>query len=132
MCDNLKAVVKLTARRATNSVLRRRDYNGMSNLNFVEIAEEMKRLCPTMYKVLSATLGLHDDEKTEKNGNMVLALIYSLIMFRHFKELSLIQRVNTILLIDSGANLKVQHSFLRIWIIDNLHIVHQYTVVTFK
>ncbi len=115
MCDNLKAEVKLTARRATNSVLRRRDYNGMSNLNFVEIAEEMKRLCPTMYKVLSATLGLLDDEKTEKNGNMVLALIYSLIMFRHFKELSLIQRVNTILLIDSGANLKVQHSFFYVF-----------------
>ena len=83
----------------------------MSNLNFAEIAEEVKRLCPTMYKVLSTMLGLDDDEIPEKNGNMVLALIYSLMMFRHFKELSLIQRVNTIILIHSGANLKVQPGY---------------------
>ena len=113
ICAELQKEINIAARRETNSLLRRRDYDRMSTLNFVEVVEEVKRLCPTMYKVLSATLGFDSDDfgSIEKNGNMVLALIYGLIMFRHFKELSLIQRVNTILLIDAGANLKVSSYF---------------------
>lgn len=76
----------------------------MSNLKFAEIVEEMRRLCPTMYKILAATLDVEEDQE---HGNVILALIYGLIMFRHFKQLSLIQRVNTVLLIDAGSNLQV-------------------------
>ena len=87
ICAELQKEINVAARRETNSLLRKRGYNGMSTLNFVEVVEEVKHLCPTMYKILSTTLGFdsYGLGTIEKNNNMVLALIYGPIMFRHFK-----------------------------------------------
>jgi hypothetical protein len=41
----------------------------MSNLKFAEIVEEMRRLCPTMYKILAATLDVEEDQE---HGNVIL------------------------------------------------------------
>ena len=81
------------ARRSTQSLLRQRYYNALSSLDFVEIVEEMKLLCPTTFNILAAMIQFtyNEDKKTAP-----LALIYSIIMFKRCHEMSRVQRVNSI------------------------------------
>ena len=88
----------------TKSVLRERGFPGMSTLNFEEIVKEVEIQCPTVFKLLSQMIQLshNSDKKTAP-----LALIYGIIMFRRCKELSHVQRVNTVFLNDGGASQEV-------------------------
>ena len=88
----------------TKSVLRERGFPGLSTLNFQEIAKEVETQCPTVFKLLSQMIQLsHNSHKK----TAPLALIYGIIMFRRCKELSRVQRVNTVLLNDGGASQEV-------------------------
>lgn len=69
ICTELQEEIKVVARGDTNSILRRNGFYGMSNLKFAEIVEEMRRLCPTMYKILAATLDVEEDQE---HGNVIL------------------------------------------------------------
>ena len=88
----------------TESVLRDRGFPGMSTLNFEDIVKEVELQCPTVFKLLAQMiqLSLNYDKKTAP-----LALIYGIIMFRRCKEMSRVQRVNTVLLNDGGASQEV-------------------------
>ena len=92
------------ARRLTESVLRDRGFPGRSTLNFEDIVKKVEMQCPTLFKLLSQIIQLSQnyDKKTAP-----LALIYGIIMFRRCKEMSRIQRVNTVLLNDGGASQEV-------------------------
>ena len=72
------------ARRETSSVLRLRSYIGMSTLNFAEIIEEMKTLCPTVFALLSQMI-LLDHNPGQRTAP--LALLYGIIMFHRCKEI---------------------------------------------
>lgn len=92
------------ARRVTKSVLRERGFTGMSTLNFEEVVKEIQSQCPKVYKILSQISMLCIDPDKKKAP---LAVIYGIIMFKRCKELSLVQRVNTVLLNDGGASQEV-------------------------
>ena len=92
------------ARRVTKSVLGERGFTGMSTLNFEEVVKKVRSQCPTVYKILSQMVQLCIDPDKKKAP---LALIYGMIMFKRCKELSLVQRVNTVLLNDGGASQEV-------------------------
>ena len=66
----------------------------------------MKRLCPTLYELVFSMLEM--DINSEKKIP-TMALIYSLTMFKRFHEMSLLQRLNTLLLIDGDANQEVNN-----------------------
>lgn len=53
------------ARRSTQSLLRQRNYNSLSSLDFVEIVEEMKLLCPTTFNILPAMIRFSLQRKQE-------------------------------------------------------------------
>ena len=91
------------ARRVTESVLRDRGFPSMSALN-EDIVKEVEMQCPTVFKLLSQMIQLSQnyDRKTAS-----LALIYGIIMFGRYKEMSRVQRVNTVLLNDGGASQEV-------------------------
>ena len=75
----------------------------MISLNFEDIVKEVEMQCPTVFKLLSRMIQLsHNYDKTAP-----LALIYGVIMFKRCKEMSRVQRVNTVLLNDSGASQEV-------------------------
>ena len=105
---NIQAELKHVAQRNTNSVLRKRGFDGLANVNFGEILEEMKCLCPTVYKILSVMMEMNYNAEKKIP---TLSLVYGLIMFRRFQELSMLQRVNTLLLIDGCANQEVNYKF---------------------
>ena len=97
----------------TKLVIRDRGYPGMSSLNSEEIIKEVEMQCPTVFKLLSQMIQLsHNyDKKTAP-----LALVYGIIMFKRCKELSRVQRVNTVLLNDGGASQRcVYRELLNYW-----------------
>lgn len=93
------------ARRETKSVLRDRGYPGLSNFTFEEILAEMRSHCPTVFTILSKMIQL--DLNRDKN-NAPLALIYGIVMFKRFHELSRVQRLNTVLLYSGNASKEVR------------------------
>ena len=92
------------ARRDTNSMLQNRSFDMLSNFSYEQIAEELKTMCPVTYNLLA---GMLDLENYSEKKIAALSLIYGVIMFKRCKELSFIQRINTIILSDSGANTEV-------------------------
>lgn len=94
------------ARRETKSVLRERGYPGLSNFTFAEILAEMRSLCPTVFTILSTMIQF--DLKQDRN-TAPLALIYAVIMFKRFHELSRVQRLNTVLLYSGNASKEVRN-----------------------
>ena len=102
----IKNELQEVARRETNSVLRQKDFESMSNLQFEDIINEMNRLCPFTYHALSVMI---DEHYNREKKIAPLALIYSIIMFRRCHELSRLQRVNTMLLTECGAGTEVNN-----------------------
>ena len=90
--------------RETKSVLQDRGFPGLATFTFEEILSEMQSLCPNVFKILSLMFQL--DLNVEKN-TPPLALVYGMVMFRRFHELSHIQRLNTVLLSDGNASKEV-------------------------
>ena len=76
----------------------------MSTLHFSEIMKEIQTLCLTVFAILSQMILL--DQNPGKR-TAPLALIYGLIVFQRCHEMSLIQRVNTVLLTEGDASQEV-------------------------
>lgn len=99
--------LEVVARRSTTSLLMQKNYTGLCSLNLDDLVQEMRHLCPTVYDILSTMLDM-DNNKEKKIPT--LCLVYGLIMFRRFHELSLFQRINTLLLIEGNANQQVNNT----------------------
>lgn len=93
------------ARRSEPSVLRKRSYDGLSERTWMnEILTEMSTRCPAVFSLLSTLL----DYPTNPYKKLPpLCLIYTIMMFMRCHELSRIQRINSILLIDGQADINV-------------------------
>ena len=70
----------------------------MSTLNFSEIMKEIQTLCPMVFAILSQMIQNPGKRKAP------LALLYGLIVFQRCHEMSLIKRVNTVLLTEGDAS----------------------------
>ena len=85
-------------------MLRDKGFDGLASCSFADIDHEIKTSCPLFYQFLSAMLEYkHDSDKKQE----AFALIYAIIMFRRCHELSKLQRINTVLLIEGGATQQV-------------------------
>ena len=102
------------ARRSEPSVLTQRTYDGMSAANWMsEVIAELSTRCPTVYQILARLL---ESSYRPERKNPAMCLIYGVIMFLRFHELSRIQRINTVLLIQGQASVNVS-------IVDYMHII---------
>ena len=103
LCQADKELANAT-RRETRSVLRARAYDdAMNTLSFTEIIKEIQTLCPTVFIFFFHMIFLSSSPEDE---TVQLALIYGIIMFNRCKEMSRIQRVNTVLLTEGDASNK--------------------------
>ena len=94
------------ARRSDASVLRERFYCGLSSENWMlDVTKEMATRCPVVNEMLSSLLecSIYPDKKKP-----AVCLIYG-IMFLKRHELSRIQRINSVLLIQGQASANVSH-----------------------
>ncbi len=97
------------ARRSDASVLRQRGYDGLSSDDWMtNVLKEMATRCPVVNEILSSPLecSIHPDKK-----NPAVCLIYGIMMFLRCHELSRIQRINSVLLIQGQASANVSHCY---------------------
>ena len=107
LIDANKELIEV-ARRSDASVLRQRNYDGLSSEGWMsEVVEEMATRCPTVYKILC---GLLESTIYPAKKNPAICLIYGIVMFLRCHELSRIQRINSVLLIEGQASVNVSHS----------------------
>ena len=96
------------ARRSEPSVLRQRDYDGISADSWMsDVLEELASRCPVTNNILCALL---ENRIYPEKRNPAICLIYGIMMFLRCHELSRIQRVNSILLIEGQVSVNVSHS----------------------
>ena len=95
------------ARKSEPSVLRQRDCDGMSAEAWMsEVLGELATRCPVVNNILSSLLEstIYPEKKSP-----AICLIYGIIMFLRCHELSRIQRINSVLLVEGQASLNVSH-----------------------
>ena len=93
------------ARRSNPSVLRQRGYDGMSAEDWMSnTINELSTRCPVVYNILCSLL---ESDYLPEMKSPALCLIYAVIMFLRCHELSQIQRINTVLLIQGQASVNV-------------------------
>ena len=99
--DELRNVASTT----TASVLRKRDFDGLSSFSLESMVDELKTLCPVVFRILSELIELSYNKEKKIAP---LCLVYGVVMFKRCHELSFLQRINTVLLADSDANMEVK------------------------
>ena len=99
------------ARRSDPSVLRQREYAGLSSESWMsDILKEMESRCPMLNKILCSLLESNIYPNKKKPG---ICLIYGIIMFLRCHELSRVQRINSMLLAQGHASVNVSLTFCR-------------------
>ena len=93
------------ARRSEPSVLRSRNFDGLSDEGWMgKVLAELETRCPIVNKILC---GLLERTIYPEKKNPAICLIYGLMMFMRCHELSRIQHVNSVLLIQGHASVNV-------------------------
>lgn len=90
--------------RSENSVLRKRNYDGLSKLTWREIFVEIEKNCPTTMQFLITLVDGNLVDHTEEQKVPPICLMYAVPMFLRVPELSRLQRLNTVLLTEGGAS----------------------------
>ena len=91
-----------------------------------DVLEEMKSRCPTLWRMLSRIL----DYRLQPSNTAPICMIYGIIiMLGNRPELSRIQRINSVLLMQGQATIQVQNIILS-WF--NLHIQFQIFFLCWK
>ena len=102
------------ARRSDASVLRQRNFDGLLAENWMSrVLEELATRCPIVYKILTT---LFESTIYPEKKSPAICLIYGIMMFLRCHELSRIQRINSVLLIEGQASVNVSFSFIEIYI----------------
>ena len=95
------------ARRSDASVLRQRSFDGLSAENWMsKVLEELATRCPIVHKILST---LVESTVYPEKKSPAICLIYGIMMFLWCHELSRIQRINSVLLIEGQASVNVRY-----------------------
>ena len=107
----IKREISNLCRRSEPSVLRERHFSGMSNAQWMEdVLDEMKSRCPTLWRMLSGIL----DYQLQPSNTAPICMIYGIIMFGNCHELSRIQRINSVLLMQGEATKQVQKYYFEL------------------
>ena len=95
-------------KKVDGSILYNNDYNGMSELDFQLIWNELCEHNSYFIDILNSLSGqCYSIENIPPNIQVKYCFIYSILMNTRWQSLSLVQRVNTILMVDGGCSKKV-------------------------
>ena len=98
------------ARRSDASVLRERSFDGLSAEDWMsEVLDELASRCPIALEILSTLI---ESTIYPQRKSSALCLIFGIIMFLRCHELSRIQRINSVLLIDGQPPVNVSYSVI--------------------
>lgn len=85
-------------------------FEAMDDFNINKVWLEMKITQPFLIDLMNATTGNPVDiDNTTEEVKVKYCFIYSILMNMRWHELSLFQRINTVLLIEGGCGKQVIH-----------------------
>ena len=87
----------------TPSILRKNQYPDMASFDWNSVLIEISQRCPILLDVMTTTIG----SKLTPNTIPSICLCYGILMQKRNHDLSLIQRINTILLAEGNAKKQV-------------------------
>lgn len=92
-------------KRSIGTCLYGNSYDSMSEMDFGKIWEEIKSTNPFLIDIFNAVSGV----KEEATGKLQVkySFIYSILMNVRWHELSVVQRINTVLMIEGGCTKQV-------------------------
>lgn len=85
------------------SILRQKGFEDMVNLDWNKVLQEMSSRCPVLFEVMKTVV----KKQNLQNHVAPLCMCYGILFQKRNHELSLIQRVNTILLAEGNAKKQV-------------------------
>ena len=98
----------LCKRNGNGSVLYNKNYNDMANFEMATIWLELVTHHPFLVDVFNVVAGkMCSATDTPKESRIKYSLIYSILMNHRWHELSLLQRVNSVLMIEGGGTARV-------------------------
>ena len=109
-CEIDKNANLLTRRKFAVSILMKKNYSDIINFDWYGVVEEFLKTFPELfYLVLSAMITPYDAKLYSNVENFIpkLGIIYGILMNSKFSELSLIQRLISLLLVDNICDQKV-------------------------
>ena len=92
------------------SVLRDKSFSAMLNFNWATLLNEARNRCPTLLDVVTAICNRRDEENVLRSGAQRVApigTILAMLLHQYNRTLSLVQRVNTVLLANGHVEKKV-------------------------
>ena len=108
--DEIAAACQTLCRRSDGSVLysNRNSFETLKGFDFDRVWTEMKSIVPFFIEIMNAVSGKNlGMENTELDVRIKFCFLYSVLMNERWHELSLLKRVNTILIIEGGCTKKV-------------------------
>ena len=108
--DEIAAACQTLCRRSDGPVLysNRNSFETLKEFDFDRVWTEMKSIVPFFIEIMNAVSGKNlGMENTELDVSVKFCFLYSVLMNERWHELSLLKRVNTILIIEGGYTKKV-------------------------
>jgi len=108
LVENVNKNAQQLCKRKSGSVLRDSSFEILEKFHFEDIWQEMVKNQPFLVDMLNAVTGKHVNHMLTTDAVKIkLSQIYSILMFSRWNELSLLQRLNTVLIIEGGCSKQV-------------------------
>ena len=98
-------------RRSDGSVLYGHSYQSLKDFSFDSVSNEIESNIPFLVNIMNAVCG---QSFTTPDLRVKYGFIYSILMSERWHELSLLKRVNTVLIIEGGCTKKVRISLINL------------------
>ena len=104
--EEITTACQKLCRRSDGSVLYGNSYESLKEFTFDSVWSEMERSIPFVITLMNAVSG---KSSTTANLRVKYSFLYSILMSERWHELSLLKRVNTVLVIEGGCTKKVSY-----------------------
>ena len=102
--------------KANGTLLYDTDYNNMAEFDFKLLYDEIKTNLPFLIDILNTVSGQHCSiDDTPLHLKVKYGFIYAILMNTRWHALSLLQRINTVLMIEGGCSKKVMDTYILIF-----------------
>ena len=99
---------QLCTKKENASILYNHTYNGMANFDIEKLWKEINTNFPYLIDIFNAITGVCKKSNVNEDVKHKYCFIYSILMSTRWHELSLFQRINTVLLIEGVCTKKVK------------------------
>lgn len=108
IADKINSTCKKLCKRSDGSVLFGTTYESLNEFNFDKVWNEMETNIPFLIDIFDSVSGKKGDiESTKHESRVKYSFLYSVLMNERWHELSLLKRLNTILVIEGGCTKQV-------------------------